>query len=791
MVQQSSSSSAPRRRSSSARRRRAASATPATDATKQQKSQDQRQSAKNSKRTPATDAGTKSAASAKTAAGERRSRRNRKRGSQSTPKAATNTKTTNTTAQTSSTKAGSTKAGKTTASKQATRSPKAHTPTFQPPQFRSAGAAKTGNKSASKASSKTSNKAGSKAGKAALKSTKSSKASKVAKSSKATKATKAAVARTGRGRSTPETQAKRAGTRPSPQRAALSSNLRNPGIIRRSGTLAALSNSTAAPTAPAPRAAEELARTKQDYPFVAVHLATSGIHPSTGRIVSVAAITFNAAGDRGEEFYAVLNPGTDPGPAHLHGLTLAEIAGGYAVEAIMPVINELVDDRTLVVADTARTWGFLTSEGRRAGRQATRKQSSSPRNRRRRISMLPHPSRIVDVTESARRRGIFPHDARLRGVAHALGLVPDAAATTRRALESARVVQLGDCDLLIEMYLYLAEASAADGIPLSKATPADLRSDRFGLQRSHTRIQATSVLTYDRHVNFDSQPAATFTPVVGGIFAVAPEVQLDPDTLITAGVRAGLKYVEKLSRQADVVVCNDPDASGKAWHAARLGIPMLRDEEFLAALKNGAQPARQTSKQAPDADVTAGPDATASSDPAPEARQDQTPAPAGAEVLPHFPFVLDGLDAIDDFEASAPAWDDSVSDFISAPRAATKAAGPATPQPAEPKTAASQPAAPEVAGPSRRRRRRRAASDVIAGTASKNVATNKNEATSKALSIPATPADLAARPAPQPHSNAHPVGAPSDAQARRLGPRERKRRRAQQQKQERNQQHPD
>ena len=58
--------------------------------------------------------------------------------------------------------------------------------------------------------------------------------------------------------------------------------------------------------------------TEHDYPYVALFTQATGIHPSTGRLLTVDAVTFDAAGRVGEEFHAVLNPGTDPGPAHTH-----------------------------------------------------------------------------------------------------------------------------------------------------------------------------------------------------------------------------------------------------------------------------------------------------------------------------------------------------------------------------------------------------------------------------------------------------------------------------------------
>lgn len=66
---------------------------------------------------------------------------------------------------------------------------------------------------------------------------------------------------------------------------------------------------------------------------------------------------------------------------------------------------------------------------------------------------------------------------------------------------------------------------------------------------------------------------------------IAPEVEVDPDILIEAALKAELVYSEKLTRTTSVVVCNQTsDLRGKAMHAARKGIPLLSDAEFLDAV---------------------------------------------------------------------------------------------------------------------------------------------------------------------------------------------------------------
>ena len=70
---------------------------------------------------------------------------------------------------------------------------------------------------------------------------------------------------------------------------------------------------------------------------------------------------------------------------------------------------------------------------------------------------------------------------------------------------------------------------------------------------------------------------------------VSPDVGTDPDVLISAAMRAGLVYSEKLNRTSSLVVCNaNHPLRGKAMHGERKNIPLYTDEEFLESLDDVA-----------------------------------------------------------------------------------------------------------------------------------------------------------------------------------------------------------
>lgn len=312
--------------------------------------------------------------------------------------------------------------------------------------------------------------------------------------------------------------------------------------------------------------------TEHDYPYVALFTQATGIHPSTGRLLTLDAVTFDAAGRVGEEFHAVLNPGTDPGPAHTHGLTPHDFAQAPRFSRYLRTLDKLIDGRVLVTHDSPVTWGFVVSEARRAmnaAARANRSRRGRGNKRRQRVGHVPKPEAIVDLLASARRQGHVPADTRINAVANLVGV-----ASPERIGEAEADFSREQTLKLVAMYLQLAPGG------VSRVDPADLAPDQFGLQRSALRVDA------------EKAPAIAANPGLlgkGGLlrgmeFVVSDDIALDPDELIDAGVRAGLTYREKLTRETSVAVSDAVERGaqlrGKAMHAHRKNIPVVSGEEF-------------------------------------------------------------------------------------------------------------------------------------------------------------------------------------------------------------------
>ncbi len=377
----------------------------------------------------------------------------------------------------------------------------------------------------------------------------------------------------------------------------------------------------------------------EEAPFVEITVATSGIHPSTSRLVAFSATLHTADGERAvfngnrpasaqagstvgadapagedqttEETIPVtgivqqINPGEDPGPWHLHGYTEADLGQAPGFATVAPLLFDLIDGRTLICHNSTLTWGFIQFEYRRAQRAANRgAQRNNPRGRRRnqrrpKKVAVPTPARIVDTLASSRRAGVPVADPRLRSIAahyaeaHGLVLPSDAlpwlgqVASLERADTLADDLLLADNRILFPLYRTQRDLAAdtADNAPggMSVADPSDLTADRFGLQRSTVRVDAT---TSPRPFGNPGTPDGPKL-VQGMEFVVSPDVGVDPDVLISSATRAGLVYSEKLNRTSSLVVCNrSHELRGKAMHGERKNIPLFTDDEFLAALED-------------------------------------------------------------------------------------------------------------------------------------------------------------------------------------------------------------
>ena len=102
-----------------------------------------------------------------------------------------------------------------------------------------------------------------------------------------------------------------------------------------------------------------------DRGWASVDVETTGTDFRTDRILSVAALAMTSDGTIGDIMSTLLNPGVDPGPTHIHGLTAAALAGAPQFHQVSAELAAMLRGRTLVAHNADFDYGFLAAEARR------------------------------------------------------------------------------------------------------------------------------------------------------------------------------------------------------------------------------------------------------------------------------------------------------------------------------------------------------------------------------------------------------------------------------------------
>ena len=160
------------------------------------------------------------------------------------------------------------------------------------------------------------------------------------------------------------------------------------------------------------------------------------------------------------------------------------------------------------------------------------------RRRRQKVGHVPTPVRIIDTLATSYAQQVRANDVRLGGVAKQSGLDAMPQASVERAARPEPETSREDTELLIALY------RKQEGGTVRSYAPEDVRADRFGLQRSHVRVDAAEA-PVQHHNPGKYEPGKELRR--GMEIVVAPEILEDPDTIIAALMREELNYSEKLT----------------------------------------------------------------------------------------------------------------------------------------------------------------------------------------------------------------------------------------------------
>jgi DNA polymerase-3 subunit epsilon len=289
--------------------------------------------------------------------------------------------------------------------------------------------------------------------------------------------------------------------------------------------------------------------------WAVVDVETSGFRPGHARVVSIAALALGDDGNVERSLYTLLNPGVDPGPTHVHGLTSEMLEGQPIYADIVGDLIELLRDRTLVAHNVGFDYSFLTAEAEMVDAELPIDTAMCTVELSRRLELGTDNLRLETLAAHWGITQIKPHDALDDAMVLAQILKP----VLVRARE--RKVWLPIRPLTRRLW------------PNGQVTHEELRP----LKNLASRLPC-------RYVNPGRFVAGR--PLVQGMrVALSAEVTRTHEELIERIVHAGLTFTEAVDPETSLILCNEskPD-HGKGYQANELGVPLVTDIDFMICL---------------------------------------------------------------------------------------------------------------------------------------------------------------------------------------------------------------
>jgi DNA polymerase-3 subunit epsilon len=289
--------------------------------------------------------------------------------------------------------------------------------------------------------------------------------------------------------------------------------------------------------------------------WAVVDVETTGFHPRQARVVSVAALAVGDDGNVEGSFSSLLNPGVDPGPTHVHGLTTEMLQGQPTFADVVGELTAVLEGRTLVAHNVGFDYAFLANEAELVGAE------------------LPTDT-VMCTVELARRLDLGIENLRLETLAAHWGVTQ---MRPHDALDDA---------LVLAQILKPALAGAHDRKAWLPVRPVKRRTWPSG-QITHDEL--LPLKTVAARLPCDFQNPGRFVagrPLVKGMrVALSSEVAHTYEELIERILHGGLAYTDIVDQQTSVVICDEADPDqGRGYQGREMGIPLIRDADFMALL---------------------------------------------------------------------------------------------------------------------------------------------------------------------------------------------------------------
>lgn len=289
-----------------------------------------------------------------------------------------------------------------------------------------------------------------------------------------------------------------------------------------------------------------------DAGWAVIDVETSGFRPGQARIISLAVLGLDNAGRIEQSVVSLLNPGVDPGPTHVHGLTAAMLEDQPQFADIVGDVLEVLRGRTLVAHNVGFDYSFLAAEAEIAEAE------------------LPVDS-VMCTVELARRLELGIANLRLETLAAHWGVTQQ---RPHDAFDDALVltgVLAAALDRACERDVWL---------PVHPVTRRRWPNGRV----THDELRPLKVLASRMPCPYLNPGRYVLgRPLVQGMrVALAPEVGRTHEELVERILHAGLAYSDDVDRETSLVVCNESaPEQGKGYHALQLGVPVVSDAQFM------------------------------------------------------------------------------------------------------------------------------------------------------------------------------------------------------------------
>jgi DNA polymerase-3 subunit epsilon len=287
-----------------------------------------------------------------------------------------------------------------------------------------------------------------------------------------------------------------------------------------------------------------------------IDVETSGFRPGQARIISLAALGLDANGQVEQSVVSLLNPGVDPGPTHVHGLTAAMLEDQPEFADIVGDVIEVLRGRTLVAHNVAFDYAFLAAEAELAEAE------------------LPVDT-VMCTVELARRLDLGIENLRLEALAAHWGVTQE---RPHDAFDDALV-------LTGVLASALERARERDiWLPVHPVTRRRWPNGRV----THEELRPLKVLASRMPCPYlNPGPYVRGRPLVQGMrVALAAEVRRTHEELVERILHAGLAYSDTVDPETSLVVCNDAaPEQGKGYLARKLGVPVVSDAQFMDCVR--------------------------------------------------------------------------------------------------------------------------------------------------------------------------------------------------------------